>query len=111
MKSISSLPPQSIVKFLKHVQYDNCMFSPININESHKAYLRIKPFKNREYIFLKQKRIITADELISGATYIVEVNSWLHNGMVYSNFHFKLKDMPISDKNTRKPKCLFIEAK
>ena len=105
----SSVPPQSTVKFLKHVKYDNCMFSPLDIYESHKAYLRVKPFRNKEYIFLKRRRIITPDELISGATYTVEVNSWLHDEKIYSNFYLKLKDMPsVNRKTDDKPKCLFV---
>ena len=41
---MESSAPQSYVKFLKWVKYNNGLFEPVSICKSHTPYIKIKPY-------------------------------------------------------------------
>ena len=100
----------STLKFIKPAKYDTYMFAPVNITESQSHFFNIKSFKDNKYIFLKQKKIKSKNELIKGAIYSVDINDWVHNKFYNVRYTLKLVEKPsviFEFPEKKSQKCLF----
>ena len=123
LNTATNMPPQqpSFLKFVTITRYDSAMFEIIEISPSQNQYFRIKPYKDREYVYIPLKKLKCISQLMKNAIYLVtHVKTWIYEkeGDKYGciKYFLKLHKKPDMKSNTRvdrksddKPKCLFIK--
>ena len=124
MKSVSqpSLAQQpSFLKFITITKYESAMFQVIELSPSQSDYFRIKPYKDKEYVYIPLRKMKCNSNLMKKAIYLVSnVKTWIYekDGGKYGCIKYFLKlhkkpdtksDATFDMKSNEKPKCLFVK--
>ena len=93
------------LQFLTETKYDNKMFIPISISDTHKQLLKIKKYQNKDYIFIPNHKITGQKHFIKNNIYQVDISSrkWCNHTVIKYHIYNTLETI---EKN--ESKCLFI---
>ena len=116
----ANMSPQqpSFLKFVTITKYDSAMFEIIEISPSQNQYFKIKPYKDREYVYIPLRKLKCKSELIKKAVYLVSnVKTWIYEkegdkfGCIkyFLKFHKKPDLNVTAHMKSNKPKCLFVK--
>ena len=69
---------QSQLKFITTTKYDAGMFAVVNISANQKDFFKVKPYKNKDYVFIPLRKIVKNKQLTYNTQYTVAIKDWIY---------------------------------